>query len=54
MALAYTATEMMTAAAARALKSSDVCFVGIDLPSLGFRVTAHEATENATHIVLRK
>lgn len=33
MALAYTATEMMTAAAARALKSSDVCFVGIDLPS---------------------
>ncbi len=33
MALAYTATEMMTVAAARALKSSDVCFVGIDLPS---------------------
>ena len=33
MALAYTATEMMTAAAARALRSSDVCFVGIDLPS---------------------
>ena len=32
MALAYTATEMMTAAAARALKSSDVCFVGIDAP----------------------
>jgi len=33
MTLAYTATEMMTVAAARALKSSDVCFVGIDLPS---------------------
>ena len=33
MTLAYTATEMMTAAAARALNSRDVCFVGIDLPS---------------------
>ena len=29
----YTATEMMTVAAARALSSSDVCFVGIGLPS---------------------
>lgn len=29
----YTATEMMTVAAARALKNSDVCFVGIGLPS---------------------
>ena len=33
MTLAYTATEMMTVAAARALQSSDVCFVGINLPS---------------------
>jgi glutaconate CoA-transferase, subunit B len=29
----YTPTEMMTAAASRALKSSDVCFVGIGMPS---------------------
>jgi glutaconate CoA-transferase subunit B len=29
----YTPTEMMTIAAARALKSSDVCFVGIGQPS---------------------
>jgi glutaconate CoA-transferase, subunit B len=29
----YTATEMMTIVAARALKSSDVCFVGIGAPS---------------------
>ena len=30
-------------------------FAGIDLPFLlGFRVTAREATENATHIVLKK
>src|ERR1700761_4058991 len=31
--MSYTATEMMTVAAARALKSSDVCFVGIGMPS---------------------
>ena len=30
---AYTATEMMTVAAARALRNDDVCFVGIGLPS---------------------
>jgi glutaconate CoA-transferase, subunit B len=29
----YTPNEMMTVAAARALKSSDVCFVGIGMPS---------------------
>jgi len=29
----YTPNEMMTAAASRALKSSDVCFVGIGMPS---------------------
>ena len=29
----YTATEMMTIAAARALSNDDVCFVGIGLPS---------------------
>ncbi len=33
MALPYTATEMMTIAAARALTNDDVCFVGIGLPS---------------------
>lgn len=31
--LAYTPAEMMTVAAARALGNSDVCFVGIGLPS---------------------
>src|SRR5262244_298116 len=29
----YTATEMMTVAAARALRNEDVCFVGIGAPS---------------------
>ena len=33
MAESYTPTEMMTIAAARALRSSDVCFVGIGMPS---------------------
>jgi glutaconate CoA-transferase, subunit B len=31
--LTYTATEMMTVAAARALHDDDICFVGIGLPS---------------------
>jgi glutaconate CoA-transferase, subunit B len=33
MTAAHTPTEMMTIAASRALKSSDVCFVGIGMPS---------------------
>jgi len=33
MAETYTANEMMTIAAARALRNEDVCFVGIGLPS---------------------
>src|SRR5438309_1640968 len=33
MAESYTPNEMMTIAAARALRNEDVCFVGIDLPS---------------------
>jgi glutaconate CoA-transferase subunit B len=33
MAETYTPTEMMTIAASRALKSTDVCFVGIGMPS---------------------
>lgn len=33
MSTAYTPTEMMTVAAARALSNADVCFVGIGLPS---------------------
>ncbi len=31
--MTYTPTEMMTVAAARALRSEDICFVGIGLPS---------------------
>ncbi|MEA2960270.1 MAG: glutaconate CoA-transferase, subunit, partial [Alphaproteobacteria bacterium] len=31
--MAYNANEMMTIAAARALRNSDICFVGIGMPS---------------------
>ena len=31
--MSYTATEMMTVEAARALRNEDICFVGIGLPS---------------------
>src|SRR5262244_3942547 len=33
MTATYSASEMMTVAAARALRNDDVCFVGIGLPS---------------------
>jgi hypothetical protein len=29
-------------------------FSGIDLSALGYRVTEHQATEHATHIVLSR
>jgi len=29
-------------------------FAGIDLPALGFKVTEHDATEHAMHVVLKK
>lgn len=36
--MTYTASEMMTIAAARALRNDDVCFVGIGLPSAACNV----------------
>jgi dihydrofolate reductase len=36
------------------LGRGEAMFAGIDLPSLGFRMATHEATEKATHIVLKK
>jgi len=29
-------------------------FAGVDLPALGYRVTEHQASEHATHIVLTR
>ena len=36
------------------LGKGEAMFAGVDLPSLGFRVAVHEASEKATHVVLKK
>ena len=36
------------------LGQGEAMFAGIDLPALGFRVAEHQATDEATHVVLRK
>jgi dihydrofolate reductase len=36
------------------LGRGEAMFTGIDLPALGYRVTEHQATEHATHIVLSR
>lgn len=36
------------------LGQGEAMFTGIDLPALGYHVTEHQATENATHIVLSR
>ena len=46
--------ELHFAIAPIVLGRGEAMFTGIDLPSLGFRVTEHTATDHATHVVLRK
>jgi len=46
----YTASEMMTIAAARALKDDDVCFVGIGLPSAACNLARLTHAPNLTLI----
>ena len=36
------------------LGQGEAMFAGIDLPALGYRVTEHQATDQATHIVLSR
>jgi dihydrofolate reductase len=36
------------------LGQGEPIFAGIDLPALGYRVTEHQATDHATHIVLSR
>ena len=36
------------------LGQGEAMFAGIDLPALGYRVTEHQATGDATHIVLSR
>jgi glutaconate CoA-transferase subunit B len=44
----YTATEMMTVAAARALTNDDICFVGIGLPSVACNLARLTHAPNLT------
>jgi dihydrofolate reductase len=46
--------EMHLAISPVVLGRGEAMFRGIDLPRLGFRVSAHEAGENATHILLQR
>lgn len=46
----YTATEMMTVAAARALRDDDVCFVGIGMPSAACNLARLTHAPNITLI----
>ena len=36
------------------LGEGEAIFAGVDLPALGYRVTEHQATEHAMHIVLSR
>ena len=46
--------EMHLAAAPVLLGSGEALFTGVDLPALGYRCTAHVATEKATHVVISR
>ncbi|MBU1374957.1 MAG: dihydrofolate reductase family protein [Alphaproteobacteria bacterium] len=46
--------ELHVALSPVVLGEGEAMFTGIDLPSLGFRVTEHQASEHATHIVLAR
>jgi dihydrofolate reductase len=43
--------EMHVAIAPTLLGSGESLFAGLDLPSLGYKLTDHVATANATHLV---
>jgi dihydrofolate reductase len=46
--------ELHVAVSPVVLGQGEAMFGGIDLPALGYRVTEHQASEHATHIVLAK
>ena len=46
--------ELHFAASPVVLGQGEAVFAGLDLPALGFRVTEHQATDHATHIVLAR
>lgn len=51
---ARTIDEMHLAVAPALLGSGEPLFEGIDLPKLGYVVAGHDATADATHIVIKK
>jgi glutaconate CoA-transferase subunit B len=50
MTAAYKPNEMMTVAAARALRNTDVCFVGIGMPSAACNLARHTHAPDVTLI----
>ena len=46
--------ELHFASSPVVLGQGEAMFAGLDLPALGYRVTEHQATEHATHIVLAR
>ena len=46
--------ELHLAVSPVVLGAGEAIFAGIDLPALGFRVTEHQATDHATHVVLTR
>jgi dihydrofolate reductase len=46
--------EMHVAIAPIVLGSGESLFAGLDLPSLGYRVTQHVASPSATHVVFTR
>jgi len=46
--------ELHLAVSPVVLGQGEAMFAGIDLPALGFRVTQHQASEHATHVVLAR
>lgn len=46
--------ELHFAVAPVVLGRGEALFAGIDLPALGYRVTKHQSTEHATHVVLTR
>jgi riboflavin biosynthesis pyrimidine reductase len=46
--------EIHVAIAPTLLGMGENLFAGIDLPALGYQRVEHRATENATHVVLKK
>jgi dihydrofolate reductase len=52
--LAGSIDELHFALSPVVLGQGEAVFAGIDLPALGYRITEHQPSEHATHIVLSR